>query len=102
MNMTMVESGNGFVVQGDFLVRMHKFRPPKGDYYHMAKLPHRDFAQVGIVTTIKKNDTAKYKLFEIYTGNEKLYEYIRKMFTDTAKALDCPARSEDWRPNDAA
>lgn len=97
MDMTNIKDGNGFIHQGDLLMRMHRSRPVKGDPYVLRRLPGRVFSQVGIMAM------GKYlkPMFLIYTGNKELYEFVREKFEATASALGYKSQADDWKDEDA-
>ncbi len=97
MDMKNITEGNGYVTQGDLLMRMHRFRPPRGDYYLMRKMKGSDFAEIGVSNPSFKG--AMMKLFKIYAGTKELYDYIRQLYTATATALNETAKYEEWEPN---
>jgi hypothetical protein len=95
--METVRSGNGFITQGDLLTRMHRFRPPQGDYYLMRKVKDRDFAEIGVSN--KSFNGAMMRLFRIYAGTKELYAYIGDLYKKTADALNQEWKFEEWTPN---
>ena len=99
MDMTNIESGNGFFSRESLFNRMLRFRPHNNsnDYYIMAKIEGSDFSQIGIMAY----GEALMPLFKIYTGNEELYAYIQSAFHEVAKDLDCKAKSYKWKDRNA-
>lgn len=93
MDMTNLKNENGFVTVHDLIFRMHRFRPPKGDYYAMRQAIRGSFAEVGVMAY----DKEMLVLFKIYAGNEELYNYIKELFERAAKGLGYPCKAQPWR-----
>ena len=52
------------------------------------------YSEIGIFNKFQSDGT--YLLFQIYTGNAKLYNYIRDMVVECAAALKSPIDAEEW------
>lgn len=94
MDLTNIKNENGYVDPGRMLMRMHRFNAPREDAFYLRKKPDRVFAQIGVIPRNYKD--AFMPLFEVYAGNEQLFEYIRQVFIQASNQLGYRYESDEW------